>query len=242
MPSGPPYMSILTVNQAAESEGLYWRLELFLKKMESRFHSVVGGDGAIYAARRALLEALEDDDISDFVTPLQLVSRGYVGRFVPEARCYEHAGESFEKEFGRKRRIVNRSWRAFRRYRKRFSLLRDREFVFMLASHKVVRWFGLPLVVLAWIANTLLLSSGPFYVATWLAITGSVVVALLGALLDRRRHPMPRLVAVLYYFYIVNLAGALGLWGRVERRSPHRLESHSQSAVVRSHDSLKQRN
>jgi cellulose synthase/poly-beta-1,6-N-acetylglucosamine synthase-like glycosyltransferase len=199
-------------SRAAESEGLYWRLELFLKEMESAFDSVVGGDGAIYAARREAIEPLQDDDISDFVTPLRLVARGFKGKFVADAQCYEHAGESFDKEFRRKRRIVNRSWRAYRRYRRLLSYANNGRFLFMLISHKVVRWFGLPLITVAWAANTALLGHGTIYQATWAAITLSVLIALLGALLDGCGRTQPRMVALIYYFYSINLAGALGLW------------------------------
>ncbi|MCB0314309.1 MAG: glycosyltransferase family 2 protein, partial [Calditrichaeota bacterium] len=72
----------------------------------------VGGDGAIYAIRRNLFWTLKDDDINDFVNPLQIVAKGYRGIFNPQAICYEDAAEAFGKEFRRKRRIVNRSWRA----------------------------------------------------------------------------------------------------------------------------------
>lgn len=197
---------------AAESEGLYWKLEMALKRLESDYDSVVGGDGAIYATRRQLFRELKYDDISDFVNPLQAIAAGYRGVFNSQARCFENAGDTFEKEFGRKRRIVNRTWRAVRRYG---GLLRWRDhgrFIFMLVSHKVIRWFALPLIALAWVANTALLGVHGIYTASWLLITGSVVLAMSGAVLDRFALRQPRLVSIAYYFYFVNLAGLLGIW------------------------------
>ena len=44
---------------SAHSEGLYWRYELAIKQMESNLHSVVGGDGAMYAIRTKLWEPLQ---------------------------------------------------------------------------------------------------------------------------------------------------------------------------------------
>src|SRR6476660_8518937 len=42
------------VNEAGTNqEGLYWRYELWLRSLESRLASVTGGNGAIYATRRA---------------------------------------------------------------------------------------------------------------------------------------------------------------------------------------------
>jgi len=198
--------------RAGESEGLYWKLELFLKRLESKFHSVVGGDGAIYAIRRHLFWELKDDDISDFVNPLQIVAAGYRGLFNPAARCYEKAGETFEKEFRRKRRIVNRSWRAVCRYGHQLNTREHGRFLFMLVSHKVIRWYALPLIVIAWIANTALLGKASLYTGTWLVINASVVVAAAGAVLDRYGLAQPRLVSILHYFYVVNLAGFLGIW------------------------------
>jgi cellulose synthase/poly-beta-1,6-N-acetylglucosamine synthase-like glycosyltransferase len=199
-------------SRAAENEGLYWKLELALKEWESDYYSVVGGDGAIYAVRRKLFRPLKDDDISDFVNPLQVVAQGFRGRFNPRAICYEGAGETFAKEFGRKRRIVNRTWRAVCRYAGLLSVARHGRYIFMLASHKVIRYFALPLVALAWLTNCTLLGSGPVYIATWLGITASGVLAALGAALDRAGRAPPSLVSTIYYFYLVNLAAMLGIW------------------------------
>jgi cellulose synthase/poly-beta-1,6-N-acetylglucosamine synthase-like glycosyltransferase len=198
--------------RAAENEGLYWHLELCLKRLESRFDSVVGGDGAIYAIRRSLFRPLQDDDISDFVNPLQIVAAGFRGRFNDRAYCYERAGGSFAKEFTRKRRIVNRSWRAVRRYGHLLNLRRNSRFIFMLISHKVIRWLALPLVLLAWLTGALLLGAGVLYVCAWGALTGSVLAACWGAVNEWRGRDQNRLLSLFYYFYLINLAGALGIW------------------------------
>jgi cellulose synthase/poly-beta-1,6-N-acetylglucosamine synthase-like glycosyltransferase len=201
-----------SASRAAENEGLYWKLEMLLKRLESDYYSVVGGDGALYAIRRRLFRPLQDDDISDFVNPLQIVAAGYRGQFNAKAFCYEAAAETFAKEFGRKRRIVNRSWRAVRRYAHLLRFERDGRFIFMLLSHKVIRWLTLPLVGVAWLTNGMLLGSRVMYTLTWCAITGSILLACLGAALERAGRLQPRLIAMSYYFYLVNLAGLLGIW------------------------------
>jgi cellulose synthase/poly-beta-1,6-N-acetylglucosamine synthase-like glycosyltransferase len=197
---------------AAENESAYWRLELHLKRLESAFGCVVGGDGAIYAVRRGLYVNLRDDDISDFVNPMQVVAAGYRGVFVPAARCYESAGDTVAKEFRRKRRIVNRSWRAVRRYAARLSLGKHARFLFMLWSHKVLRWWALPLILLAWLANAALLERSWLYVCTWSLINLSLCAALLGALAGRGNRRPSRALSLAYYFYAINLAGFLGIW------------------------------
>ena len=55
---------------AGTSENIYWQYEMFIKNIESKLHSVVGGDGAIYAIRKSLYEPLDKEDINDFVNLL----------------------------------------------------------------------------------------------------------------------------------------------------------------------------
>jgi len=69
-------------NSASSSENAYWQYEIVLKTMESDLHSVVGGDGAIYAIRRSLYETLDAKDINDFVNPLQIVAKGFQNYFI----------------------------------------------------------------------------------------------------------------------------------------------------------------
>lgn len=200
--------------EAQQSEELYWRYELWLKEMESACASVVGGDGAIYAIRRELYWPLREDDINDFVNPLQIVNAGYRGVFIPAARCYEEGADSFAKEFGRKRRIVNRSWRAFLRYGSGLRTAHNPDFVFQILSHKVLRWFAFPALLGLFASNLVLLLARPHWIYS-LTLIGIIVSALLawrGHQLVRRDQTPPKRVYLFYYFYLVNLAALLGIY------------------------------
>ena len=201
-------------NEAKESESLYWRLELWLKQQESRFYSVVGGDGAIFAIRKALFTPLRQDDINDFVNPLQIISYDYRGLFNPQAICYEEGADAFEKEFARKRRIVNRSWRAVVRYFSWLSWRKHKRFLFMLVSHKLLRWYGLLLVLLALLLNIIIVIYQPtlIYLTTLGLILLSFALALVGTLLVKQKRAIPRLIYIPYYFYFAHLSALLGIW------------------------------
>ena len=110
---------------SAQNENLYWRYELAIKSMESRLHSVVGGDGAIYAIQTKLWEPLQQQDINDFVNPLQIVAKGYRGVFDAEAKCFEETAGDFDREVARKERIVNRSIRGLMRVKATMNQLRS---------------------------------------------------------------------------------------------------------------------
>ncbi len=196
---------------ASNSEGIYWKYELWLKELESHFHSVVGGDGAIYAIRKALFDPLKEDDINDFVNPLQIIAKGYRGIFNPRAVCYEYAAEQFEKEYQRKRRIVNRSWRAFKRYIHLFSWKKHGKFLFLLFSHKVIRWFNWVFLVLIYGSTVVinLLSNSPFYRFLLIAEVIFVLLSLVGYWLDKKGKPIPSIFYLPYYYHLINWA-ALG--------------------------------
>ena len=198
---------------AGDNEGLYWRFELALKQAESEFYSVVGGDGAIYAIRRELFTPLADEDINDFVNPLQIILKGYRGVFRGEAVAFEDPANSFDKEFNRKRRIVCRSWGALVRYGLNRKLFGLPKFAFMVFSHKVLRWFSMIWISLAVVLNLVLLLSKPnlLYVLTALGIYGSIALAFVGQHLAAQKDEVSNIFAIPYYFYMANVAAILGV-------------------------------
>jgi hypothetical protein len=158
--------------------------------------------------------------INDFVTPLQIVSRGYRAVFDSAAVGFEPTVGQFDGEFRRKRRIVNRSWRGLMSVPDVLKPWRVGIFAWQVWSHKVLRWFTLPLV---------LIGASACYVAAPVCITyqlgfygwiGSLMIAVFGSLCPHNQGKIARLAHGVFYFYLVNLAALLGLLsalrGRVE--------------------------
>lgn len=198
-------------NAATHSEGMYWNMELTLKARESAFDSVVGGDGAIYAIRRELFWPLQQDDINDFVNPLQIINAGYRGVFNPRAVCHEDAAEAFDKEFRRKRRIVNRTWRAVKRYGGGLNLNDHGRYIFMLVSHKILRWFAVPMLGVFFLSALLLASAGWLFELVAVAVAVFLTLAAAGRQFDMAGRPIPRLFYIPYYFLLVHVAAMLGI-------------------------------
>lgn len=201
------YVDKASAPQAAEAEGLYWKLETWLKKKESAFHSVVGGDGAIYAIRRDLYQPLLATDISDFLNPLQIIDRGYLGIFEPRAISYEETAESFSKEFRRKVRIVSRSLNALRRAPGVLNPFRDLRHWFSLVSHKLMRWFA-PIFILAMFLASLALWRSPFIRVVLLLQGIFYALALIGWILQQRDKTW-RICSFAFYFCLVNAASLI---------------------------------
>ena len=202
-----------TRTAAGASEGAYWDLEILVKKWESDFSSVVGGDGAIYAIRRSLYEPMQDSDINDFVNPLQIVVKGFRGVFDGDAFCYEQPAGKFEKEFSRKVRIVNRSFNALYRVPQACNPWRTGRFAWQLVSHKLLRWFSpyilgllLAALLLDWVLR-------PLSTADLLAaVSGGclLLLAAVGRFLGQEKEPHP-LFSLPYYFVLLNVASAKGI-------------------------------
>ncbi|HKV25979.1 MAG TPA: glycosyltransferase family 2 protein [Candidatus Acidoferrum sp.] len=202
------YVQKLDENRAAAAEGLYWKVETWLKKQESKFDSVVGGDGAIYAIRRELYQTLLPTDINDFLNPLQIIYRGYRGIFEPAAVSYEATAESFDKEFRRKVRIISRSLNAVGRVPGVLNPFRRPRHWFLLVSHKILRWFAPIFMILAFALSCVLWSS-PIYRALVLLQACFYVFALIGWSL-RKQERLWRPFSLAFYFCLMNAASLVG--------------------------------
>ena len=198
-------------SKAGLQEQRYWSFELLLKNYESMFGSVVGGDGAIYAIRHKLFISLEEDDINDFVNPLQIILMGYRGVFNHKAICHEHTATSFEKEFNRKRRIVNRSWRGLLKNSYVLNPLNSGLHAWQIISHKLLRWLGGVFIIMLFVMNLFLLNEGWFYMVTFsiqIMLFLSFVVGMMGVAFNIKT---PSILLASYYFIRVNVSSALGI-------------------------------
>ncbi|HEY6205533.1 MAG TPA: glycosyltransferase family 2 protein [Chthoniobacterales bacterium] len=208
------------VSQAHAQENAYWGYERFIRAMESRLGSTVGGDGAIFAIRRGLYTPLAADAINDLMTPLQIVLGGHRAVFEPEAVGFEPTAGDFRGEFRRKRRIVNRSWHAVMSVPQALSIPRMGCFAWQVWSHKVLRWLALPLVLLGALGCIFAAPLGLVYrLGAW-GFAASVALALFGAIIPESAGRWSRLPHTALYFYLVNVAALLGIIsamaGRVE--------------------------
>lgn len=198
-----------SANEADRSESAYWKYETAIKKLESQLGSVVGGDGAIYAIRKSCYRPMAPDALSDFVNPLQIVENGWRCVYEPAAISIEEAAGSFEQEFRRKIRIVNRAWRAMLSMSRLLNPYHFGLFSWMLVSHKLLRWL-VPVFLLAVLAlNTLLLGEASYQVV-FVAQLIFYSAAFAGLLLHRRRQ-LGIFLYLPFYFCLVNLASLRGI-------------------------------
>jgi len=89
-----------------EAEGLYWRYESQIKKLETRLVSSTAVAGEIFAIRRELFERPPDNIINDdFYMAMRLIKRGYNIHYAHQAKSFERVSPTAQDEVKRRARI-----------------------------------------------------------------------------------------------------------------------------------------
>ena len=192
-------------SSVGQGESLYWRYESLVKTLESRIASVLVANGAMFAARRALLRELYLDVANDFQIPFDVAGRGAGVVYQPAAVAVERTAELWEEEFGRKVRIVLRGITGFSRLHRRMGALRAWQFV----SHKLLRWSAGALLLVLLASSAALAGTSPWF-AAFLALQLACYAAAGAGWLLRRRS-VPRVLYVPFYFTMVNAAAMVAL-------------------------------
>ena len=137
-------------------DSAYWQYERVLKFNESKISGLLGANGAIYAIRKNCFKAISPDTIvDDFTIVFQVAVDGGKVIYAPEAVAREEVAPSSADEYKRRVRIGAGNFQAFRRFSKVLSpSFGSRWFTYI--SHKVLRWHGPHLLLLAFISSLLL--------------------------------------------------------------------------------------
>jgi len=195
-----------------EATGIYSRFEKMTKYWESLVSSCVGADGAIFAIRKALYKPLEDDDINDFVTPLQVISQGKRVVLDPEVFCFEEQSEGEGGEYHRQARITNRTLRAIFRNPGVLNPFSYGYFSFFLLSHKLFRFLVPFFVAGTFLANLYLLKVSPIYIGLIL-----IQLLFLGLGLANILGKVEGRVTDICKFFLITLSAQLTGWIRMVR-------------------------
>lgn len=200
-----------TETAAGEAEGLYWRYECLVKKLESKLHALVGANGSIYAIRKKLYEPLSDDRGDDFELPIQVRLKGYGAVFEVGAVSVEVASEQFQDEFRRRVRII--AWNlesALIFIRRSFWPPSRWLLLFQLLGHKLLRWL-LPMFLILALLSNLTLWNVRLYQVALLAQAGFYILAAYGFVRERRNKPLGWLPRSAAYFAVINIASLVGI-------------------------------
>lgn len=197
---------VLLDDEGHSGEGIYWRIETFVKMAESDFGSVIGANGAIYLIRREFYEPLPPDTINDdFSISMRIYERGHSIVYAADAVAEEELVTTDREEFRRHVRDGAGHFRAMRYFWRLLNPLKGKRFFFYF-SHRVLRWMTPFFLILALVLNALLAERQPIYQvilgAQCLVYAFMAVVHLRGV----RWKP----IYAPYYFLLLNVAILVG--------------------------------
>jgi len=184
-------------------EGLYVKYEMWVRRLESQFYSLVGLSGSCFALRKELCTDWSAGLASDFMGALRAARGGYRAVADSSARGKFPAVISPQLEVQRKIRTFLRGITVLMANLDMLNPLRHSRFAFQLASHKLLR-FSAPFLLLTMLAASGFLTKEPssrLLILTQLAFYFLAGIASLVPRLRRRS-----LVRVVHYFAVVQLA------------------------------------
>ena len=195
--------------EGGNQEGLYWRYEMAVRSLETRFGGITAGNGGIYAVRREAYIELDPSRGQDIGFPFELTKRGWRAVYEPAAVAEEKMAPTVEGEFKRKRRMMWGLWDVMLKW----GMLDPRgygpAYALEIYSHRLLRYLTPWLHLIALAVNIPLLSHGWVYVVTMALQLALLVAAALGRFIPA----LPLRIA--YYYVTVTASIAVGLWDRL---------------------------
>lgn len=193
---------------AAEGEGLYWKYESTLKRLDGEFYSAMGAAGELCAIRRSLYEPMPENALlDDFVMSLRMVDKGYRIAYTSDAYAMEYGSADLTEESKRKRRIAAGGLQSIWWLKGMMNPFHRPLVAFQFISHRVLRWSITPIALFLLIPLNVvlvLLKAGTIYNWIWILQIIFYLAALTGYLLEKNGKKN-KLLYVPYYFLFMNL-------------------------------------
>jgi len=191
--------------ETGQGMGLYWQIEKRIREMESASGSVVGVTGAIYCARRNLVDPLPEGTIlDDVLLPMQIVRKGFRVVFDSRARAWDVPYLGKGREFSRKVRTLSGNYQLLQLAP--WLLSSQNAIRFEFVSHKLSR-LASPFALLAVLIASLFLPQ-PFYRVALVAQLMFYVLSL-AALAGVKIGPLSRIADPARTFVVLNTAAVV---------------------------------
>ncbi len=196
-------------------EGIYWKYESLLKKLDFRLYSAVGAAGELFSIRTELHEHVEKDTLlDDFIISLRIAQKGYKIAYEPDAYASENASASIKEEMKRKIRISAGGIQSIIRLASLFNFFKYGILTFQYVSHRVLRWTLTPLALLALLPINFFLMQEGGHVMYEVLFYGQIAFytfAILGWYLENKQIKI-KVLFIPFYFFFMNMCVFLGFF------------------------------
>lgn len=201
---------------AGEGVGAYWKYEKWIRSSESRYRSVPGATGALYALRRELFRPIPAQTLlDDVVIPMQAIEQGYRCILEKGAEAFDRPSNSSRQESIRKRRTIAGCAQLIVR-QPRWLLPWKNPIWWEFCSHKLAR-LASPLLLAVAMASNLALIANPVY-RVLLAVQWTLYAAAVIGWLYQQLGLRSKVFGPMLMFLSLNLTTLAALWDALRGR------------------------
>jgi cellulose synthase/poly-beta-1,6-N-acetylglucosamine synthase-like glycosyltransferase len=204
-------------HNAGAGEGVYWKYETALKKIDSNYFSLIGSVGELFAIRKERYVSIPPHFLlDDFFVSVELLKQGYKVKYVSEALATEYGSSNYNEEAKRKVRIAAGAWQCMKEFRALLNPFNKFKASYLYVSHRVLRQSIIPFSLIIFMPILLLLMHYfcPNYFVTFNLI-GFATLFFLGligwyfnAKLNHKKAPF--IVNVPFYILFMNVCAIAG--------------------------------
>ncbi len=194
-------------------EGIYWKYESYLKKLDASLNTLVGAAGELIAIKTSSFKSIpENMIIEDFYMTMKYCAEGLKVAYEPNAYAMENPSDSIEDEMKRKIRISAGGFQAIVKLRYLLNPFKYGLLTFQYVSHRVLRWSLAPLALLTLLISSIsLIPTGIEYSIFTLMQLSFYLLAIAGYYLKNRKINF-KVLHIPYYFSMMNYAVFLGFF------------------------------
>ena len=193
---------------AAGGEGIYWKYESFLKKMDSRLYTTVGAAGELFAIRNELFEEMPEDTLlDDFILSMHIAAKGKKIEYCDRAYAEEYGSANMGEEEKRKVRISAGGLQSIVRLKSLLNPFTHGVLSFQYVSHRVLRWSITPVLLFVLMPINIILvclSQEPLYSVILLLQILFYAMGFWGYYLSTK-HIKNKILYIPYYFLFMNI-------------------------------------
>ncbi|MEP6675449.1 MAG: glycosyltransferase family 2 protein [Ferruginibacter sp.] len=202
-------------NAAGAGEGLYWKYESFLKKLDARFYTVVGAAGELFSVRTELYEHVSGNILlDDFMISMKICRKGFRVMYEPAAFATEAPSMTMKDEQKRKIRIGAGGFQSIFLLKDLLNIFKYGKLSFQYISHRVLRWAVCPLLLLFVLVTNLsiYISNREFLYGVLLLLQVLFYAAAITGWFFALRNLKIKALYIPYYFIFMNAALYLGFF------------------------------
>jgi cellulose synthase/poly-beta-1,6-N-acetylglucosamine synthase-like glycosyltransferase len=207
-------------SETGEAEGLYWKYESFMKKLDSDFNTVVGAAGELFSIRVELFDPPDDHFIlDDFLFSMHVCLAGYKIKYEPDAYAVETPSLSLAEEEKRKIRIAAGAYQSVTYLKQCLNFFKFPLLSIQYFSRRLLRWAAPGLIFLILIMNVNLVMTHQGFTFDYLLVSQGIfyLMALMGQIFISAGWRIG-VLSIPFYFMFMNICLVKGFFNFIQGR------------------------